>query len=72
VSDLPVCSGQQAVKAFWRLGYDVDHQTENHAILRNPDRRRLTIPALQELAKGTVRALIREAGFSIDQFFEAL
>jgi hypothetical protein len=27
MSRLPVCSGADAVKAFRRLGYEVDHQT---------------------------------------------
>jgi predicted RNA binding protein YcfA (HicA-like mRNA interferase family) len=72
VSHLPVCSGQQAVKAFVQLGYQVDHQTGRHIILRHPSRRRLTIPDHRELAKGTLRALIREAGLSKEQFLELL
>jgi predicted RNA binding protein YcfA (HicA-like mRNA interferase family) len=70
VSQLPVCSGLEAVKAFARLGYAVDHQTGSHIILRHPNRRRLTIPNHRELAKGTLRSLIREAGITKDQFVE--
>jgi predicted RNA binding protein YcfA (HicA-like mRNA interferase family) len=68
MSQLPVCSGQEAVKAFSRVGYQVDHQTGSHMILRHANRRRLTIPNHRELAKGTLRSLIREAGLSKDQF----
>jgi predicted RNA binding protein YcfA (HicA-like mRNA interferase family) len=68
VSQLPVCSGQQAFKAFSRIGYLVDHQTGSHIILRHPNRRRLTVPNHRELAKGTLRALIREAGLNKEQF----
>jgi predicted RNA binding protein YcfA (HicA-like mRNA interferase family) len=68
VSRLPVCSGRDAVKAFAKVGYLVDHQTGSHIILRHPNRRRLTIPDHRELAKGTLRALIREAGLTVDQF----
>lgn len=71
MSRLPVCSGQDAVKAFGKLGYAVDHQTGSHIVLRHPNRRRLTIPNHRELAKGTLRALIREAGINKDEF-EAL
>jgi len=72
VSHLPVCSGQQAIKALARIGYQIDHQTGSHIILRHPNRRRLTVPNHRELAKGTLRAIIREAGLSKDQFAELL
>lgn len=62
------------MRAFGRMGYDVDHQTGSHIILRNgqPPHRRLTVPNHRELAKGTLRALIREAGLSVDQFLDLL
>jgi predicted RNA binding protein YcfA (HicA-like mRNA interferase family) len=44
MSRLPVCSGSEAVKAFGRIGYEVDHQTGSHIILRHPSQRRLTVP----------------------------
>jgi predicted RNA binding protein YcfA (HicA-like mRNA interferase family) len=72
MSRLPVCSGADAVKVFRRLGYEVDHQTGSHIILRHPSQRRLTVPNHRELAKGTLRALIREAGLSKEQFAELL
>lgn len=72
MSKLPVCSGPDAVKAFRKLGYEVDHQTGSHIILRHPSSRRLTVPNHRELAKGTLRALIREAGITKEQFTELL
>ena len=69
---LPVCSGRDAVKAFGKLGYVVDHQTGSHIIMRHPNLRRLTIPDHRELAKGTLRSLIREAGISRDEFLGLL
>jgi predicted RNA binding protein YcfA (HicA-like mRNA interferase family) len=68
VSRLPVCSGVDAVKAFAAVGYAVDHQTGSHIILRHSSGRRLSIPNHRELAKGTLRALIREAGLTKEQF----
>jgi predicted RNA binding protein YcfA (HicA-like mRNA interferase family) len=68
MSRLPSCSGQDAVRAFQRLGYEVDHQTGSHIILRHPQMRRLTVPNHRELAKGTLRALIREAGITKEEF----
>ena len=40
MSKLRVCSGAEAVKAFRKLGYEVDHQTGSHIILRHPSLRR--------------------------------
>jgi predicted RNA binding protein YcfA (HicA-like mRNA interferase family) len=68
VSRLPVCSGADAVKAFAAVGYAVDHQTSSHTILRHPSGRRLSIPNHRELAKGTLRALIRETGLTKEPF----
>ena len=71
MSRLPVCSGQDAIRAFQKLGYQVDHQTGSHIILRHPQMRRLTVPNHRELAKGTMRALIREAGLTKDEFVKS-
>jgi len=70
VSKLPVVSGPDSVKALRRIGYEVDHQTGSHLILRRttPPHRRLTVPNHRELAKGTLRAIIREAGLTVDEF----
>jgi len=74
VSKLPVTSGRDAVEALRKIGYELDHQTGSHMILRRaiPPHRRLTIPDHRELAKGTLRAIIREAGLSVAEFAELL
>lgn len=67
---LPVISGRETVRAFCKVGYEVDHQTGSHAILRHrePPHRRLPVPNHKELAKGTLRALIRQAGLTVEEF----
>ncbi len=72
MSKLPVCSGTDAVRAFKKVGYEFDHQTGSHIILRHSSQRRLSVPNHRELAKGTLRALIREAGLTKEQFCELL
>ena len=72
MSRLPVCFGADAIRAFQKLGYQVDHQTGSHLILRHPQMRRLTVPNHRELAKGTLRALIREAGLTKEEFINLL
>ena len=67
---LPVVSGRQAVKAFRRIDYEVDRRVGSHIILRQSRApyRRLTVPDHHEIAKGTLRTLIREAGLTVAEF----
>lgn len=74
MSKLPVVSGQEALKAFKKIGYELDHQTGSHLILRKTATpfRRLTIPNHREIAKGTLRSIIRQAGLSVEEFSQLL
>lgn len=71
---LPVVSGSQAAKVLCRIGYEVDVQEGSHMILRHsePPHRRLSVPNHKELAKGTLRTLIREAGLTVQEFVDLL
>jgi predicted RNA binding protein YcfA (HicA-like mRNA interferase family) len=71
---LPVVSGSDAVRAFRKIGYEFDDQHGSHVILRrvDPPYRRLSVPNHKELAKETLRALIREAGLTVDEFTRLL
>lgn len=71
---LPVVSGIEVVKALAKIGYDIDHQTGSHMIMRQRQapHRRLTVPRHSELAKGTLRAIIREAGLTTEEFLALL
>ncbi len=71
---VPVVSGRNAVRAFEKLGYAVSHQTGSHIILRHqsPPHRHLSIPNHRELAKGTLRGLIRDAGLTVGEFVALL
>ena len=74
MAKLPVISGKDAVRALAKRGYLLDHQTGSHMILRHkdPPYRRLTIPNHKELAKGTLRAIIRDAGLTVEEFVQLL
>ena len=71
---LPLVSGLDVVKAMKKLGYELDHQTGSHMILRNVNipHRRLTVPNHKEMAKGTLRAIIRQAGLTVEEFVKLL
>ncbi len=74
MTHLPVVSGKDAIRALERVGYEIDHQTGSHIIMRKetPPFRRLTIPNHKELAKGTLRAILRDAGLTPDEFRQYL
>lgn len=70
MSYLPRISGREVVKAFGKVGYEVDRQRGSHIVLRNVEApyRRLTVPDHDEIAKGTLRGIIRQAGLSVEEF----
>ena len=74
MSKLPVLSGKQVCKILEKIGYNKDHQTGSHIILRQEDspHRRLTVPNHKEIAKGTLRAILRQAGLTADEFKKLL
>ena len=69
---LPVLSGREVVKALSRIGYYVRDQKGSHVHLRHPTRPPLTIPVHREVARGTLRAIIRDAGLTLEEFLELL
>ena len=71
---LPVVSGQEIIKALRKFGYEPDHQTGSHIILRCKElpHRRLTIPNHNEIAKGTLKKIINEAGLTREEFIDLL
>jgi predicted RNA binding protein YcfA (HicA-like mRNA interferase family) len=71
---LPVVSGKEVVKALTKTGYEVDHQKGSHVTLRRIEypHRRVTVPMHKEIAKGTLKAILTEAGLSVDEFIELL
>ncbi len=71
---LPIISGQDLIKLFLKLDYKIHHQTGSHIILRRNKEpfRRLTIPNHKVLGRGTLRAIIQQAGISRREFFELL
>ncbi|HEX5706308.1 MAG TPA: type II toxin-antitoxin system HicA family toxin [Pyrinomonadaceae bacterium] len=70
MSVLPRVSGREVIKALLKLGYEQDRQRGSHIILRQraAPHRRLVVPDHNEVAKGTLRAIIRQAGLTVDEF----
>jgi len=74
LSKLPVVSARELCKILRKIGYLPDHQSGSHIVLRQetPPHRRLTVPDHKEIARGTLRAIIRQAGLTVDEFRELL
>ncbi len=73
MSKLPIISGQQCIKALRKADFYVLRQRGSHIILRRDEPfGEVVVPNHQELDKGTLRAIIRQVGLSVDEFIELL
>jgi predicted RNA binding protein YcfA (HicA-like mRNA interferase family) len=71
-SALPVLSGREVVGIFESFGWGVVRQTGSHIIMVKDDEPiTLSVPDHREVAKGTLRSLIRSAGLTVDEFVAA-
>lgn len=62
-------SGNEVVRLFKTFGWDVARQRGSHVILtKEGEMATLSVPLHKEVAKGTLRSLIRSAGMTVDQF----
>jgi predicted RNA binding protein YcfA (HicA-like mRNA interferase family) len=70
VSNLPRVTGREVVKALAKFGYEEDRQRGSHIVLRQKvyPHRRIVVPDHKEVAKGTLRSIIRHAGLTVDEF----
>ncbi len=68
-SSLPTLSGREVVKAFSLDGWQMVRQRGSHMILVKPGQMAsLSVPDHREIAKGTLRSLIRSSGLTVEQF----
>jgi predicted RNA binding protein YcfA (HicA-like mRNA interferase family) len=66
-------SGKEATKAFGKAGWQIMGQVGSHVVLTKAGvRTNLSIPQHKELSTGTLRALIRAAGLTVEEFVELL
>ncbi len=65
--ELPHISGNEAINVFERMGFKVVRQRGSHVVLRKDDRG-CVIPLHKELAVGTLRSAIKQAGITDADF----
>ncbi|HPD17123.1 MAG TPA: type II toxin-antitoxin system HicA family toxin [Planctomycetota bacterium] len=69
MSKLPRLSGRECVKALARAGFTLVRQHGSHMILRRSDPfTQVVVPDHKELDRGTLRAIIRQAGLNVEEF----
>jgi len=69
----PRISGQKAVRAFQRAGWEVARQRGSHVILTKPGTiYTLSVPQHPVLGPGLLRDLLRKAGLTVEEFTELL
>jgi predicted RNA binding protein YcfA (HicA-like mRNA interferase family) len=73
VSKLPSVSGKDCIKVLEKVGFYQKRRESSHVILRRDDPfAQVVVPDHQELAKGTLRSIIRDAELSVDEFIGLL
>jgi predicted RNA binding protein YcfA (HicA-like mRNA interferase family) len=72
-SALPVLRGREVVRVFESFGWEFARQSGSHIILvKEGELATLSVPDHREVAKGTLRSLIRTAGLTVSEFVSAI
>lgn len=74
MSVLPRISGREVVAALLKIGYERDRQKGSHIVLRQVayPHRRVVVPDHREVAKGTLRNIIKHVGLTVEEFKQLL
>ncbi len=72
---LPRVSGAEAIRALTRLGFAQVRQRGSHVVLKRIDSsgvKGCVVPLHSELATGTLRGVLKQAGVSVEDFVAQL
>jgi predicted RNA binding protein YcfA (HicA-like mRNA interferase family) len=73
MSKLPEISGRTCAQALVRGGFYFKRQAGSHIVMRRDEPfTQVAVPDHRFLDRGTLRAIIRQAGLSVDQLLELL
>lgn len=67
MAKLPVISGKDLIKILTKSGFEVVRQKGSHISLQK-EKYRTVVPLHDELAKGTLLAILRQCGISRTEF----
>jgi predicted RNA binding protein YcfA (HicA-like mRNA interferase family) len=71
---LPACKPAEVIRALARAGFFLDHSTGSHRFFRHPSRPGLVAVPFhsKDLKRGTLRGIIEQAGFTVEEFIALL
>lgn len=73
---LPVLSGKELIKALSKLGFKHIRTSGSHAILNNLSykgkKTTIPVPLHQEIAKGTLKSIMRQADIDLEKLLDLL
>lgn len=73
MSQLPSISGKDCVKALQKVGFYQKRRESSHIILRRDEPfAQVVVPDHQELAKGTLRAILRDTQLTVEELIGLL
>ncbi len=74
MSTLPRISGREVVSALSKIGYERNRQKGSHIVLRQTEypHRRIVVTDHREIAKGTLRKIIKQVGLTVEEFKQLL
>jgi predicted RNA binding protein YcfA (HicA-like mRNA interferase family) len=73
MSKLPRVSGAEVVAALHKVGFTKRRQRGSHIVMRRDEPFvQVVVPDHKELDSGTLRAIIRQVGLSVDEFIALL
>jgi predicted RNA binding protein YcfA (HicA-like mRNA interferase family) len=69
VSKLPIISGKDCIKALEKIGFYEKRRESSHIIMRRDEPfAQVVVPDHSEIAKGTLRAIIRDIELNVEEF----
>ena len=75
MAKMPVLSGKEVIKTLSKIGFQHIRTRGSHAILSKQTESgkiSLPVPLHPELAKGTLKSIIKQSGLELDEFLELL
>lgn len=70
---VPSLRPKAVIRALGRAGFKVEHHSGSHAVLRHPDGRRTLVAVhSKELKRGTLLGIIKQAGYTVEEFLKLL
>ena len=69
---LPVVSGREVIRAPAKAGFSQVSRRGSHVKLRDSAGKTVIVPLHRELARGTLRSILRQADLTVEAFLELL